>query len=158
LTGRLPFRGPVMMILTQVLHDEPAPPRRLNRALPRDLETVCLKALAKDPGKRYATAGALAEDLRRLLAGGPGQARGATRLERALRWVRRHPSRALASALAVLALLLGGMTWLWHEAEQARGQAEGAREQAEQARGQAEQARGQAEGAQQQERKARQQA
>jgi WD40 repeat protein/tetratricopeptide (TPR) repeat protein len=121
LTGRLPFRGSKMMILMQVLHDEPQRPRQQDRAVPRDLETVCLKALAKDPGKRYATATALAEDLRRFLAGEPVQARPVTGLERALRWGRRYPARAAAYGLVVVALLLGvlggGMTWLWQRAE-----------------------------------------
>jgi WD40 repeat protein len=138
LTGQLPFRGSKMMILSQVLHDEPQPPRRLARAVPRDLETVCLKCLHKEPAKRYATAGALAEDLRRFLAGELVQARPVTGLERALRWGRRHPARAAAYGLTVLALLLGGlggsMTWLWQQAEEARQQAEQARQQAEKAR------------------------
>src|SRR5262249_17482315 len=69
LASELPFRGSRLMILHQVLHEEPRPPRRLNDKIPRDLETICLKALAKDPGRRYATAGELAEDLRRFLKG-----------------------------------------------------------------------------------------
>jgi tetratricopeptide (TPR) repeat protein len=121
LTGRLPFRGAKMLILMQVLHDEPERPRKLDRAVPRDLETVCLKAMAKDPGKRYATAAALADDLRRFLAGEPVQARPVTGLARALRWGRRHRARAAAYGLVVLALLLGilggGVTWLWQRAE-----------------------------------------
>src|SRR5262249_40829172 len=57
LTGELPFRGNQRMLLLQVLNDEPKPPRRLNDCIPRDLETVCLKAMAKEPDRRYATAG-----------------------------------------------------------------------------------------------------
>src|SRR5262249_39507263 len=71
LCGRLPFRGSVMMILRQVLHDEPPPPRRLNRALPRDLETVCLKCLHKEPHQRYRTAAELAHHLGPFLAARP---------------------------------------------------------------------------------------
>jgi WD40 repeat protein/serine/threonine protein kinase len=71
LTGELPFRGSRMMLLHQVLHEEPRPPRRVNDKVPRDLETICLKAMAKSPGRRYATAGSLAEDLRRWLRGEP---------------------------------------------------------------------------------------
>ena len=56
LTGELPFRGNTRMLLHQVLHDEPEPPRRLNDRIPRDLETICLKAMAKEPARRYATA------------------------------------------------------------------------------------------------------
>jgi WD40 repeat protein len=121
LTGQLPFRGSKLMMLAQVLHDEPRPPRQLDRALPRDLETVCLKALAKAPGRRYPTAAALAEDLRRFLTGAAVQARPVTGPERLLRWLRRHPARAVAYGLAVLVLLLGGlgggMAWLWQCAE-----------------------------------------
>src|SRR5207248_10610852 len=79
LTGELPFRGNARMLLHQVLHDEPRPPRSLNDKIPRDLETVCLKAMAKEPARRYPTAGALAGDLRRFLAGEPIRARPAGR-------------------------------------------------------------------------------
>src|SRR5262249_32153971 len=64
LCGELPFRGSKMMMLHQVLHEEPRPPRQLNDKIPRDLEIICLKCLQKEPGRRYATAAALAEDLR----------------------------------------------------------------------------------------------
>src|SRR5262249_30574227 len=75
LTGELPFRGTQRMLLHQVLHDEPRPPRRLNDRIPRDPETICLKAMAKEPGRRYQSAGDLAADLRRYLAGEPIRAR-----------------------------------------------------------------------------------
>lgn len=76
LTGRVPFRGDShMQTLSSVIHDEPDPPRRLNPAVPRDLEAVCLQCLRKEPGERYPSAGELAEDLRRFLAGEPVQAR-----------------------------------------------------------------------------------
>src|SRR5207248_3373223 len=65
LTGELPFRGNSRMLLHQVLHDEPRPPRALNDRIPRDLDTICLKAMSKEPSRRYATAGELASDLRR---------------------------------------------------------------------------------------------
>ena len=55
LTGELPFRGNTRMLLHQVLHDEPQPPRSFNDKVPRDLETICLKAMAKEPAQRYAT-------------------------------------------------------------------------------------------------------
>jgi serine/threonine protein kinase len=77
LCGELPYRGTKQLILHQVLHEFPRPPRRLNDKIPRDLETVCLKALAKEPHQRYATARALADDLRRWLAGQPVLARPA---------------------------------------------------------------------------------
>src|SRR5207248_8930209 len=65
LTGELPFRGNSRMLLHQVLHDEPRSPRSLIDRIPRDLETICLKAMSKEPSRRYATAGELASDLRR---------------------------------------------------------------------------------------------
>jgi serine/threonine protein kinase len=75
LTGELPFHGSRLLVLQQVLHDEPRPPRKVNERIPRDLETICLKALAKSPYQRYATAHAMADDLRRFLAGEPIKAR-----------------------------------------------------------------------------------
>ena len=91
LTGERPFRGNRRMLLLQVLQDEPRPPRRLNDKVPRDLETICLKAMAKAPARRYATAQELADDLRRFLDGEPIQARPVGRVERAWRWCRRNP-------------------------------------------------------------------
>jgi WD40 repeat protein/tRNA A-37 threonylcarbamoyl transferase component Bud32/tetratricopeptide (TPR) repeat protein len=108
LAGELPFRGTQRMLLHQVLHDEPKPPRRLNDRVPRDLETVCLKAMAKEPGRRYATAREFADDLRRWLKGEPIQARPLGRLARGLRWMRRRPAVAallVVSGLALLALV-----------------------------------------------------
>jgi serine/threonine protein kinase/tetratricopeptide (TPR) repeat protein len=111
LTGELPFRGVARMVLHQILYDEPRPPRQLNDRIPRDLETITLKCLAKEPGRRYATAGALHEDLSRHLEGEPILARPAGRWERAWRWARRNPRVAgLSAAVAVLllALAVGG--------------------------------------------------
>src|SRR5207248_8842137 len=75
LTGERPFRGNRRMLILQVLEDEPRPPRRLNDKIPRDLETVCLKAMAKSPGRRYPSAAVLADDLRRFLDRVPIRAR-----------------------------------------------------------------------------------
>src|SRR5438270_2277374 len=75
LTGRLPFEGSAAALVRQVLADEPPPPRRLTPELPRDLETVCLKAMAKEPARRYQTARDLADDLRRWLGDEPVRAR-----------------------------------------------------------------------------------
>src|SRR5262249_38326621 len=97
LTGERPFRGLPHLVLHQVVHDEPRPPRKLHDAVPRDLETITLKCLAKEPGRRYQSAGDLAEDLQRWLDGRPVQARPVGVLERGLRWCRRNP--ALAAAL-----------------------------------------------------------
>src|SRR5262249_21314109 len=149
LTGRLPFQGSRMMILAQVQHDEPPWPRGLDRAVPRDLETVCLKALAKDPGRRYATAGALAEDLRRFLAGEPVRARPVGALERTWRWARRRPAAAGLLAAAGLALAaLGGLAVAGYYTSRLGEALRAAREQGDEANRQrilAEQARGEAE-------------
>jgi serine/threonine protein kinase/WD40 repeat protein/Tfp pilus assembly protein PilF len=106
LCGELPFRGSKMMMLHQVLHEEPRPPRRLNDKIPRDLETICLKAMAKARDRRYQTARALAEDLRRFLAGEPIQARRVGSAERLWRWCRRNPMVATLAAAIVLLLMV----------------------------------------------------
>jgi WD40 repeat protein/Flp pilus assembly protein TadD len=105
LTGELPFRGTQRMLLHQVLHDEPRPPRSLNDHIPRDLETIALKAMAKEPGRRYPTARELSDDLRRWLKGEPIQARPVGRVERAVRWARRRPAAAALLAVSGVALL-----------------------------------------------------
>src|SRR6516225_9261204 len=102
LCGELPFRGSKMMLLLQVLHDEPRPPRKLNDKVPRDLQTICLKCLEKDPKKRYASAAALAEDLRRYLKGEAIAARPVGAVERAVKWARRRPAVAGLLALVML--------------------------------------------------------
>jgi WD40 repeat protein/serine/threonine protein kinase len=112
LTGELPFRGNARMIMHQVLHDEPRPPRSLNDRVPRDLETVCLKAMAKEPNRRYATARDLADDLRRFRDGEPIRARPVGRIEKAWRWCRRNPSLAVAIASALAAAVLVGVATL----------------------------------------------
>jgi serine/threonine-protein kinase len=118
LTGRPPFKAvTVLETLLQIKSEEPAPPARLNPAVPRDLETISLKCLRKEPDSRYDSAGALAEDLRRWLAGEPIVARPVGRLERAWRWCARNPARAgLAAALVLLAVVLGvGGAWSWQQ-------------------------------------------
>jgi WD40 repeat protein len=101
-----------METMVQVASVEPVPPSRLQPKLPTDLETVCLKCLEKSASRRYATAQALADDLRRFLAGEPIQARPAGRLERCVKWSRRRPTAAAlvaVSALALLAMFAGGL-------------------------------------------------
>jgi WD40 repeat protein/serine/threonine protein kinase len=119
LTGERPFRGNTRMLLHQVLHDEPRPPCGLNDQIPRDLETICQKAMAKDARWRYASAAALADDLRRFLNGEPIHARPAGRWERASRWARRRPAlTALLGVSAVATLALLGLSGaLWYNAE-----------------------------------------
>jgi WD40 repeat protein/tetratricopeptide (TPR) repeat protein len=140
LVGEVPFRGTSRMLVEQVLHEEPTPPRRLNDRVPADLQTVTLKCLAKEPERRYPTAGELAADLRRWLAGEPVQARPAGAAGRLWRWCRRRP--AVAGLLAAVAALLlagaaGGTTaavWLGRaaaDAEQARRKEEAALRNAE---------------------------
>jgi WD40 repeat protein len=113
-------------LLGRVLHEEPPRPRRLNPKVPRDLETVVLKAIAKEPKQRYASAAELAEDLRRFLADRPVRARRASAVERLWRWVRRNPALAAAWGLFVLALLLGqgAATWQWWQASLQRQRAD----------------------------------
>jgi tetratricopeptide (TPR) repeat protein len=107
LTGEHPFRGSVQMLLKQVIEDEPPSPRKFDGRVPRDLETICLKCLQKEPASRYDTAQTLSEELTRFLAGRPILARPVGRLERFGRWCRRNPLVALSSAVAVVCLLFG---------------------------------------------------
>jgi formylglycine-generating enzyme required for sulfatase activity len=125
LTGRPPFQGPTHAdTLLQVLTTEPVPPSVLQRGVPRDLETSCLKCLQKDPHRRYASALELAEDLRRFRAGEPIRARPVGYAERAVKWCRRHPAVAALSALVLLLTLVaaGLVTWQWQEAVMALAQ------------------------------------
>lgn len=115
LTGRPPFpsEGGVVTLL-QVIQAEPVRPSLLNPRVPRDLETICLKCLSKDPTRRYVTASALALDLQRFLRGEPIFARPVGRFERARKWMRRRPAHATIAAGTVLAVvsLVGAGVWL----------------------------------------------
>jgi serine/threonine-protein kinase len=129
LTGRPPFRAETATeTLQQVISQEPVPPSRLNAAVPRDAETICLKCLEKQPHCRYPSAAALADDLHRFQRGDPIAARPVQGLERLVRWMRRDPTRAalVATVLALFVLALGG--WLWLERQRAERLAERARQ------------------------------
>jgi WD40 repeat protein len=106
LTGRAPFAADSMAeTLQQVRERAPEPPSRLNRRVHRDLEIICLKCLDKDPGRRYRSAEALAEDLDRWLSGMPILARPVGQMERLWRWSRRKPALAAASLVALIGLV-----------------------------------------------------
>jgi tetratricopeptide (TPR) repeat protein/tRNA A-37 threonylcarbamoyl transferase component Bud32 len=106
LAGRPPFKGETRFeTVRQVIHDDPVPPSRLVPRVARDLETICLKCLAKDPQKRYRTAAALGDDLQRYLDGKPIQARPTPLWERGVKWARRRPAAAALLALAATVCL-----------------------------------------------------
>lgn len=113
LTGRPPFRSQtVMQTLQRVVSDEPAPPRKLVPSVPADLETVCLKALRKEPKERYATAQELADELDRFLHDEPVRARPLTRMEKVYRWCRRKPTLAGLLAATTALMLMAGLAIL----------------------------------------------
>jgi outer membrane protein assembly factor BamB/tRNA A-37 threonylcarbamoyl transferase component Bud32 len=120
-TGRPPFRAANLMdTLRQVLEAEPAPPRLLNPSVSRDLETIILKCLAKQPGRRYASAEELANDLKAFREGRPIQARRAGWAERALRWLRKQRRSAVltavTAAVSVVLVLAALLAWRWYTA------------------------------------------
>ncbi len=149
LTGRPPFRAesPVDTML-QVLTLDPPPVRQLRPDAPRDLETICLTCLNKEPRRRYATALALAEDLRRFLDHRPITVRRVGAVERLALWAQRRPAAAAAVGLLVLAAALGAgggaAVWFWRRAEEARGQAVASFNRAETEKTKADEAAGEA--------------
>ena len=105
LTGELPFRGSPQMLIHQILHDEPPSPMKLNGTISKDLETICLKCLQKEPDRRYSSAETLADDLRRHVSGRPILARPVSRVTKAARWMRRNPLVTALSALTAFTLV-----------------------------------------------------
>jgi WD40 repeat protein len=118
LTGVPPFAGAVPRILQQIQWTNPRQPRSLDPRIDRDLETICLKCLEKDPNHRYPTAAAMADDLDYWLRGEPIVARPVSAVERFRKWVRRKPAIAALSAAVVLVGVLGlaGVLWQWRAA------------------------------------------
>jgi serine/threonine-protein kinase len=131
LTGRPPFAGETTAATLQlVIAADPAPPSRLNARVPRDLDTICLKCLHKNPARRYASAQDLADDLHRFLDGKPVLARPVGVCERAVKWARRRPALALllGALLILLGAAIGAAVWL-HQEEAERRAAGAQREQ-----------------------------
>jgi WD40 repeat protein/serine/threonine protein kinase len=127
LTGRPPFQAESLaQTLDLVLHADPLSPRLLNPSVPRDLETICLTCLEKEPGRRYPTAQALADELNRFLANDPIQARPLGPTGKVWRWCRRKPQVASLAVVAILTFLLGfaGVVWQWRRSEAQRQRAE----------------------------------
>jgi tetratricopeptide (TPR) repeat protein/tRNA A-37 threonylcarbamoyl transferase component Bud32 len=127
LTGRAPFAAATIeATICLVRLEEPVPPRRLQPTVPRDLETICLKCLRKDPARRYATARDLADDLRNFCNGEPIRARPVGAGERVVGWCRRNPGVAVLVAALVLVFVTGtsGVLWQWQRASQNAVEAE----------------------------------
>ena len=133
LLGKPPFLGETPWeTMRQVVSNEPMPPRRVQPKVPRDLETICLKCLSKDPWRRYPRAGDLADDLRRFLDGWPPiQARPTGPLERSWKWVRRHTALAALLAISILTVIgfpagylvySARLSWTLHQYEKDRAE------------------------------------
>jgi formylglycine-generating enzyme required for sulfatase activity len=129
LTGRPPFAGPQHEVVLSVLSEEPVPPSRRVLQVPADLGTICLKCLSKEPGRRYASAEELADDLRRFQAGEPIRARPVGAAERTWKWAKRRP--ALAALLGVVLLALVSLAVLSGNLVAARNDADAKRQAAE---------------------------
>ncbi len=116
LTGRPPFKGPTPHeTVRQVIHDEPVPPSRLHSRVSRDLETIRLKSLAKEPHRRYVSAADLADDLDRYLDGRPILARRTPIWEQGSKWARRHPTTTTLVSLGLTAFLALVAAGIWYQ-------------------------------------------
>ncbi len=133
LTGKPPFEGATPVdTLQKVIHEEPLSLRESQSLVDRDLETLCLKCLEKDPARRYPSMNALADEFERYLLGEPILARPVSKLEMSWRWCRRNPAMAALGAAAVISTIAGitGVLWQWQEAKAARATAETERDEA----------------------------
>ncbi|MEW4486896.1 serine/threonine-protein kinase [Thalassoglobus sp. JC818] len=119
ITGFAPFRGNVRAVLHQKIYEEPPSPRSLDPNIPKDLETVCLKCLERDPSKRYASAEEVANELMRFQRGEPILARPVSSAEKLWRWCRRRPGVALLIAGLISSLTFGlvGVSYFWYRSE-----------------------------------------
>ncbi len=119
LTGKLPFSGAPSVIISMVLNQEPPSPRCIDSTIPRDLDTICMKAMSKTPGGRYDSCDALADDLRRWMSDEPIHARSLGVVERLYRWARRNPVVACLTTAVIAVTLIGmiGITRQWQRAE-----------------------------------------
>jgi WD40 repeat protein/tRNA A-37 threonylcarbamoyl transferase component Bud32 len=119
LCGQTPFSGPPAVVIYNALHRTPEAPRRCNRRIPRDLETICQKAMAKEQKHRYTSCGELAKDIRRWLEDEPVRARRVGLMERTVRWTKRKPAIATLLAIVLLVTMAGvlGITRQWQRAE-----------------------------------------
>lgn len=116
LTGRAPFLATTAAeTMMQVVQREPAAPSKLNADIPRDLETICLKCLEKEPARRYATARELVDELTRFLKGEPVLAQPASMVRKTTTWLRQHPGWLAGAAALVVFGLLCAVFWLWQE-------------------------------------------
>ena len=139
LTGQTPFSGPIPVVIHNQIHTEPDPPKKLRRMIPRDLETVCLKALRKDPAARYENCQELADDLRRWQEGEPVSARRLGAVEKTVRWVGKNKlvaGLAISLGVALVAGIVGSLglaTVALREAARAGDEARIARDEREEA-------------------------
>jgi serine/threonine protein kinase/WD40 repeat protein len=124
LTGELPFRGNVDMLIHQVLNDAPISPRRLNRSIPRDLETIVLKCVEKEPNRRYQRASELHADLIRFQRNEPISARPISPFLQAYRWGQRHRTLAISVVTIVATLLLATIVSSWFAIQATRSERE----------------------------------